>query len=216
MRERIASSVTADAVPDFPGGSQWMRKNSLPPGEGGCPKGRRMRDMKTQRQLAQELRRNATREENHLWYDFLKNYPVQFRRQKPLGPYIVDFYCDKAALVVELDGGQHYEETGRAYDRVRTEFLSEQYGLKVIRFSNLDVKQNFEGVCMAIDRWVRERIPSSVTADAVPASPGGSQKEHPMKTVTLYTDGACSGNPGPGGWGANAPQKAKPFAGDPK
>ena len=63
---------------------------------------------------------------------------------------------------------------------------------------------------------MRERIAPSVTADSVPAFPGGSQKEHSMKTVTLYTDGACSGNPGPGGWGANAPQKAKPFAGDPK
>ena len=66
---------------------------------------------------AQELRKNATKEENHLWYDFLRTYPVQFLRQKPFGPYIVDFYCHKAKLAIELDGSQHYE--GKVRSRIR-------------------------------------------------------------------------------------------------
>ena len=100
-----------------------------------------------------------------------------------------------------MDGGQHYEETGSAYDLKRTEYLEQEQGLQVLRFCNLDVNHNFEGVCTAIDLAVKERCPSSVALRA-PASPRGSLKETPMKTVTLYTDGACSGNPGPGGWGA--------------
>ena len=161
-----------------------------------------MRDTDGQKQFAQELRKNATKEERRLWYDFLRTYPIQFNRQKPTGAYIVDFYCDAARLVIELDGGQHYEEQGLLRDRIRTECLEQEYGLKVLRFTNLEIAQNFRDVCTAIDLEVRQRCPSSVTLRAT-ASPRGSQKkETPMKTVILYTDGACSGNPGPGGWGA--------------
>ena len=107
--------------------------------------------------FAKELRKNMTKEEKHLWYDFLKTYPVRFLRQKVLGNYIADFYCAKANLVIELDGSQHYEDEGLANDEKRTVYL-EQYGIKVIRISNLDVLKSFEGVCMYIDHEVKQSL----------------------------------------------------------
>ena len=106
---------------------------------------------------AQELRKDATKQENHLWYDFLSAYPIRFRRQAPIDHFIADFYCHAARLIIELDGSQHYKEQGLAYDQERTAILA-QYGLKVLRFSNLDVDKNFEGVCTAIDLTVKERM----------------------------------------------------------
>lgn len=113
------------------------------------------------RSLAQQLRKNMTQAERHLWYDFLKAYPLQFRRQVPLGPYIVDFLCAKAKLVVELDGSQHYQAQGVQLDRERTKYLQDAYGLEVIRFSNSDIQQHFEGVCIQIDQAVRRRAKRS-------------------------------------------------------
>ena len=107
--------------------------------------------------FAKELRKNMTKEERHLWYDFLRDYPVKFIRQKILGKYIVDFYCAKANIVIELDGSQHYEDEGIENDKKRTMYL-EQYGISVIRISNLDVLKNFEGVCMYIDKKVRQSL----------------------------------------------------------
>ncbi len=104
---------------------------------------------------ARQLRREMTKEERHLWYDFLRGYKPRFARQKLISPYILDFYCAAAHLAVELDGGQHYEDDGKAYDARRTAYL-QQKGIQVLRFSNLDVMQNFEGVCMQIDLTVRE------------------------------------------------------------
>ena len=95
---------------------------------------------------SQLLRKNMTKEERHLWYDFLKSFPLQFKRQKPIGPYIVDFYCPKARLVVELDGSQHYEANGISSDIERDEYLRSQ-GLRVLRYSNADVNQRFNSVC---------------------------------------------------------------------
>ena len=106
---------------------------------------------------AKMLRKNTTEEEYMLWYGFLRKYPVRFSRQKVLGRYIVDFYCAKAKLVVELDGSQHYTEEGLRYDGERTEFL-EQYGLSVIRIPNIEVKRNFKGVCYYIDCAVEKAI----------------------------------------------------------
>lgn len=106
--------------------------------------------------LAKNLRKNMTKEERHLWYDFLRRYPVPFTRQKVLGRYIVDFYCAKAKLVVELDGGQHYEETEILRDEARTAFL-EDYGLCVVRIPNNEVMRNFRGVCEYIDEQVKNR-----------------------------------------------------------
>ena len=106
---------------------------------------------------AKELRKNATKQENHLWYDFLKTYPVRFQRQKTIDNFIVDFYCHKAKLVIELDGGQHYTDEGIAYDQERTNMLK-QYNLTVLRFSNLDVDKNFYEVCTLIDKTVKEKL----------------------------------------------------------
>lgn len=104
---------------------------------------------------AQSLRKNATKEERHLWYDFLRSHPLQFKRQRVIGNYIVDFYCDKVKLVIELDGSQHYENDAQAYDAERTTFLN-SFDITVLRFSNLDIQENFDGVCAAIQRKVCE------------------------------------------------------------
>ena len=95
---------------------------------------------------AQRLRREMTPQERHLWYDFLRNCPAQFRRQKQFGPYIVDFYCAEAKLVIELDGAQHYEEDAVAADRKRDETLA-NLGLQVLRYSNADIGRSFGAVC---------------------------------------------------------------------
>jgi len=105
---------------------------------------------------ARILRKQMTKEEAKLWYQFLCRYPYRFRRQYIIGQYIVDFYCHQAKLVIELDGSQHYDSKGQAEDRVRTANL-EAYGLKVIRFSNLDVLRKFTEVCDRIDMEVRNR-----------------------------------------------------------
>ena len=107
--------------------------------------------------LAKELRKNMTREERHLWYDFLRKYPVRFSRQKILGKYIVDFYSAEARLVIELDGSQHYEEENMCRDAERTDFLQE-YGLRVIRIPNNEVMHNFSGVCEYIDTAVKQSL----------------------------------------------------------
>ena len=106
---------------------------------------------------SQRLRKNATKEENRLWYNFLRLYQPQFRRQYVIGNYIADFYCHKAKLVVELDGSQHYEPKKMEYDRARTAYL-ESLGLYVLRLSNLDVIRQFGNVCDHIDHTVKSRI----------------------------------------------------------
>ena len=106
---------------------------------------------------ARILRKNMTKEERRLWYDFLKTYPIRFIRQKVLGKYIVDFYCAQANLVVEVDGSGHYTDEGERYDRERTQFLSE-YGLRVIRVTNLEMANNFQGVCEYIDLLVKQSL----------------------------------------------------------
>ena len=107
--------------------------------------------------FAKELRKNMTKEERHLWYDFLRKYSIKFTRQKVFGKYVADFYCAKANVVIELDGSQHYEDKGLINDEKRTAYL-EQYGIKVIRISNLDILKNFEGVCMYIDNVVKQSL----------------------------------------------------------
>ena len=106
---------------------------------------------------AQTLRKEMTKEERHLWYDFLKDYPIMVHRQKVMGRYIVDFYIAKAALVIELDGSQHFEREGALADQQRDAYL-ETLGLKVLRIPNNAVNQNFPGVCQYIDFCVKERI----------------------------------------------------------
>ena len=100
--------------------------------------------------FARKLRNNATRHENRLWYEFLRNYPVQFNRQMIILNYIADFYCAKARLVIELDGSQHYSEEGASRDAAREEALS-SLDLEILRFSNLEIDKNFRGVCESIN-----------------------------------------------------------------
>lgn len=97
-------------------------------------------------ELARTLRKNMTRHERHLWYDFLKGLPVMVHRQKVIGPYIVDFYIAGKKLVIELDGSQHYSIPGKQADVLRDTYLREQ-GLTVLRYANSDVDGNFAGVC---------------------------------------------------------------------
>ena len=101
------------------------------------------------------LRKNQTKEEKHLWYDFLRQYPVRFNRQKVLGPYIVDFYCASAKLVIELDGSQHYSEEGSEDDKIRDRYLA-RLGIKVVRYSNLEITREFDAVCVDISENVKE------------------------------------------------------------
>ena len=107
--------------------------------------------------LAQELRKNMTKEEKHLWYDFLRSYPVRFIRQKIIDGYIVDFYCAKAKIVIELDGSQHGEEIIVKKDSVRDECLS-KYDIQVIRIPNYEIWQNFNNVCHYIDISVQQSL----------------------------------------------------------
>ena len=106
---------------------------------------------------AKMLRKNMTKEERHLWYDYLRTHPVRFSRQKVLGKYITDFYSAQARLVIELDGGGHYTEEARQYDVERTAFL-EAYGLTVIRIPNNEVISNFRGVCDYIDMMTEQSL----------------------------------------------------------
>ena len=106
------------------------------------------------KQLAKHLRKNQTRQENHLWYDFLRDYPVKFYRQKMIDNYIADFYCHRAKLVIEIDGSQHYTADGKNKDEFRTEILK-GYDLKVIRFTNRMINENFRDVCEYIDLTVK-------------------------------------------------------------
>ena len=98
-----------------------------------------------------------TPEEKHLWYDFLKTYPIQFTRQRVIGNYIVDFYCRRANLVIEIDGSQHYLSDAITYDKERTRYF-ESIDIEVIRFLNKDIEDNFENVCAYIDKTVKRRM----------------------------------------------------------
>ena len=124
---------------------------------------------------AKELRKNATKQEKHLWYDFLCRYPVRFQRQKTIDHFIADFYCHAAKLIIELDGAQHYDEQGLARDKERTAILAE-YGVEVLRFSNTEVENDFRRVCTMIDSAVQERM--RVLAEELPQSPDG---DSPLK-----------------------------------
>ena len=116
-----------------------------------------MNHNKKNESLAKQLRSNMTPWERKLWFCFLKDYPIRFQRQKCIDNYIVDFYCFRAKLVIELDGSGHYEPNQQEQDIIRTKVL-ENYGLKIIRFCNLDIDKNFYGVCTVIDREVKKRM----------------------------------------------------------
>jgi len=120
--------------------------------------------------LAKALRKNMTPWERKLWYDFLRGYPVRFQRQKAIGNYIADFYCAKAGLVIELDGGGHYTPDQARKDERRTKDLNAM-NLTVVRLCNSDIDRNFRGVCEYIDRLVQNSLPQSASLTA-PSSEG--------------------------------------------
>ena len=103
------------------------------------------------------LRRDMTRQERRLWYDFLRTYPVKVYRQRSIDRFIADFYCSRAHLVIEVDGGQHFTSDGAEHDAERSEIL-QRYALAVVRVSNCDIDQNFSAVCEFIDRRIKEEI----------------------------------------------------------
>jgi very-short-patch-repair endonuclease len=109
-----------------------------------------------------------TKEENHLWYDFLRQLPQTFRRQKVIGRYVVDFYCAEAKIAIELDGSQHGSPEGVINDRIRDEYLLEQ-GVTVLRYTNTSVHQNFRGVCQDI----LEHLNTSSASHSSAPSPQG-------------------------------------------
>ena len=120
--------------------------------------------------LAKTLRKNMTPWERKLWYDFLRNYPVRFQRQKAIGNYIADFYCAMARLILELDGGGHYMPEQAWKDEQRTNDLR-SLNLTVVRICNLDIDRNFCGVCEYVDRLVQNSLPQSASLTA-PSSEG--------------------------------------------
>ena len=106
---------------------------------------------------SRQLRKNMTRQERHLWYDFLRDYPIKIYRQRSIDRFIADFYCSRAHIVIEVDGGQHYESNGLARDAERSAII-QNYNLAVVRVSNAEVDQNFFGVCEFIDRRIKEEL----------------------------------------------------------
>ena len=106
---------------------------------------------------ARELRKNMTKEEKELWYKFLSSYPIRFRRQHIIGDYIADFYCDRAKLVIEIDGSQHYEPDAVEYDKKRTEYF-ESLGISVVRLLNKNINNNFENTCRYVDKIIKSKI----------------------------------------------------------
>lgn len=103
---------------------------------------------------ARSLRKSMTPQELRLWYRFLRIHPEKFYKQRPIGPYIADFYCSKAKLVIEIDGAQHYTDDGKSYDAARTAYLQAK-GLRVLRFSNKEVNESFQAVCEAINKALK-------------------------------------------------------------
>ena len=136
---------------------------------------------------ARQLRKDMTPWERKLWYTFLNKYPIRFQRQKVIGNYIVDFYCAKARLILELDGSGHYEQEQEFYDGVRTSEL-ERLGLTVIRIPNTDIMRNFREVCEMIDLSVKEKTPSTAERSPFPKGEGKSMASLEREAVERERD----------------------------
>ncbi len=106
---------------------------------------------------ARGLRKNMTPQEKKLWYQFLKNHPLHWYRQRPVAHYILDFYCPTLRLAIELDGSQHYSDEGLKYDERRSEILNEK-GINIVRILNKDVDNNFINVCEYINAIISEKM----------------------------------------------------------
>lgn len=115
---------------------------------------------------ARELRREMTPQETKLWYQFLRRYPIKIYKQRIIESFVVDFYCSKAQLVIEVDGNQHFTAQGRQYDLERSGILA-RYHLEILRFSNQDVDLHFQQVCEKIDLTIQSRL----SEEGVPLRP---------------------------------------------
>ena len=115
---------------------------------------------------ARELRKDMTPHERKLWHLYLRTHPFHFRRQQPFGPYIADFYCARAKLVIELDGSGHFHADGIEYDRWRDSFMTGQ-NIRVLRFSNYQIDHEFASVCTKIELALSEP-PQSASLTAPP------------------------------------------------
>ena len=131
-----------------------------------------MKHNKNLTSLSQALRKNMTKEERQLWYHYLRNYPIQFRRQVTCGQYILDFYCARAKLAVELDGSQHFEPEKAEKDARRNVYL-ESLGIYVLRIPNNEIWRNLRGVCQQIDLIALERISQDIRPTTLPFGEGG-------------------------------------------
>ena len=105
---------------------------------------------------ARRLRRDMTPWERKLWYLFLRKYPVKIYRQHIISPYIADFYCPKAKLVIELDGSQHFMPVGLGADARRDAAMA-AHGISVLRIPNIDIERRFQAVCETIHREIQSR-----------------------------------------------------------
>ena len=140
--------------PLFKGGGMSVASDGgLLPADGGLAFLQRNKEL---RQPSRDLRTDATKQENHIWYDFLRDFRPRFTRQRIVNNYILDFFCHEAMLAVELDGSQHYEPEAVEYDKTRTDYLNE-LGVEVIRFDNREIDKNFDEVCALIAKAVDER-----------------------------------------------------------
>ena len=111
------------------------------------------------------MRKEMNKQEKHLWFDFLKDYPIRFKRQEIIGNYIIDFYCVKTKLAIEIDGSQHYDEEGLIKDTERTKALN-KYGISVLRFTNREINDKFEAVCGYINEFIKRKS-GTVVNDSV-------------------------------------------------
>jgi very-short-patch-repair endonuclease len=146
-----------DELLPLPAGEGWGEGHLLPlPAGEGRGEGHPIKVVR-----ARELRENATRAEKKLW-SRLRSRQIagaKFRRQHPIGSYIVDFFCDEALLAIELDGGGHADAEQKEYDAARTEYLAGQ-GIRVLRFWNNEVLENTDGVLELILRTLKGPPPS--------------------------------------------------------
>jgi len=105
---------------------------------------------------ARELRKNMTLAEKKIWKEYLRNHTYTFQRQKVLNHYIVDFYCSKLQLVLEIDGDSHFTEDALKYDRIRSEILK-GYGIITLRFTNKEIFENINGVILKIEEFIAKK-----------------------------------------------------------